>query len=404
MKIDLINLRESFSIFEKEKSSAYLDSAATAQVPDSVINKMEEYYKYYCSNVHRGVNLQNEKSTNEFETARNVIQSFVDAKYVSEIVFTKNCTESINLVANGWAKHNLKAGDGIVLSILEHHSNIVPWLQLKKEIGINLHWIDLSEDGQLDMNQYEKIIEEENIKLVAITGQSNVLGIQTDLINIIAKAKAKGAPVLVDAAQLIAHKQVNVQKLDCDFLAFSGHKLYGPTGIGVLYVKRERQEEMQPWITGGGSVLEVHRDKFIPSETPSMFEAGTPPIAEAIGLAESIKWINMYEWKDIQEYESSLISYATEEMNKISSLKILGSNNKHGCISFILDGIHPHDVADIAGEMDVSIRAGNHCAMPLHTALGIPASNRMSIALYNKKEDIDLLIKAINKAITIFSK
>ena len=322
----------------------------------------------------------------------------MNATIAAEIIFTKSCTESLNLVAHSWGKKNLKKGDAVVLSVLEHHSNIVPWLQLKEEIGIDVEWMEIDDEGNVKLEQLDEFLAKGNVKLVSITGQSNVLGTRPPLEKIIKRAHEMGAIVCVDGAQLIAHSPVDVQKLDCDFLAFSGHKLYGPTGIGVLYGKRKLLEKMPPFLGGGTMIHEVKRDRFTPAEIPTKFEAGTPPIAEAIGLKAAIDWLSQFKWKDIADHEQELITLAYSELQKIDGLHILGPSDHQkisGCISFTLQKIHPHDLTEYLGKQNIALRAGHHCTQPLHEYLKVTASTRMSFGIYSTKEDVEMCITAV---------
>lgn len=404
MALDVQAIRQQFSVFSKKEAPIYFDNAATAQTPDVVIDAMDEYYRTYCANVHRGMHALTEKATLSYEGARKAVGKFVNAKYTREIVFTSNCTEAINLVARTWGEQNLKEGDTVALSLLEHHSNIVPWLQLKERKGINVEWMEIDDAGQLKMDSLENILTKGNVKLVAVTGQSNVLGVRPDLKSIIRKSHDAGALVLVDAAQLIAHHPVDVQELDCDFLAFSGHKLYGPTGVGVLYGKRDLLDEMPPFLGGGMMIHEVKRDGFSPAESPQKFEAGTPPIAQAIGLAAAIEWTNQFPWKDREAYEASVISDALTMLKEIEGLTILGPKETDSiscCISFVTDGVHPHDLTDIIGQQHIALRAGHHCTQPLHERLGVPATTRLSVGVYNTIEELETLKVEMKKALDL---
>ena len=404
MALDVQAVRRQFSVFAGKDAPLYFDSAATAQTPDAVIEAMDEYYRTYCANVHRGMHALTERATLRYEEARKTVGAFINAKYPREIVFTKNCTESINLVARAWGEQNLRAGDAVLLSLLEHHSNIVPWLQLKERRNIAVEWMEIDDVGRLKMESLGKILGKGKVKLVAITGQSNVLGVRPDLQKIIRMAHDAGARTLVDAAQLIAHHPVDVQALGCDFLAFSGHKLYGPTGIGVLYGKRDLLEEMPPFLGGGMMIHEVKTDRFSPAEPPQRFEAGTPPIAQAIGLAAAIEWVKQFPWKEIETYERSLIRNALTLLGEVEGLTILGPKDADAiscCISFTADGVHPHDLTDILGQQQIAMRAGHHCAQPLHEKLGVPATTRLSIGMYNTAEELETLKVEMQKALDL---
>ena len=409
--LNIDEIRRQFPIL-RSGEAMYLDSAATAQKPEIVLKSINQFYTEDNANVHRGMHALAEKATIAYENARKAVAGFLNAA-PHEIVFTHGCTESINLVAKTWGKKHLTQGDTVALSILEHHSNIVPWLQLKEEIGITIKWMDIDDSGSVIVDDFD------GVKLVAITGCSNVLGTTPDLKSIIAKAHEVGAKVCVDAAQLVVHEQVDVQELDCDFLAFSGHKLYGPTGIGVLYGKRKLLEDMPAFLGGGMMINTVSAglrpaddSYFTTAEIPSKFEAGTPPIAQAVGLKAAIDWLSQYSWNDIKAHEQQLMNTAIESLRSIGGLTVLGTSQlstlnsqlSKGCLSFTIDGTHPHDLTEIIGRNGVSLRAGHHCAQPLHERLGVNASVRMSFAIYNTEEDIQTAITQINNAIDILKK
>jgi len=400
MPLDILHIRQQFPIL-KQNTCIYLDSAATSQKPESVIKAMNAYYGTSNANVHRGMHELAEKATTAYEDSRKTVASFLHcAPY--EIVFTKGTTESLNLVAKTWGKANLKKDDTVVLTILEHHSNIVPWQQLQQDIGFTISWIDINENGNLKLDELDAALATGKVKLVSLTGQSNVLGVHPPLEDIIQKVHAAGALCCIDAAQLVAHKEIDITKLQCDFLAFSGHKLYGPTGIGVLYGKKEHLENMPPFLGGGMMIQEVTTDGFTVAEIPAKFEAGTPPIAEAVGLRAAIDWFSQYNWDDITLHDKELCTYAVEQLSTIEGLSFLGKPTE--CIiSFTIKSIHPHDLTDIIGRSGVCLRAGHHCAQPLHKRLGINASTRLSIGIYTTKEDIDRAVKEINKAILILN-
>ncbi len=385
----------------------YLDASATSQKPQIVLDAMNDFYTTSNANVHRGMHVLSERATTEYEKARESVRRFLNASSTDEIIFTKSSTESINLVARCYGEHFLKEGDAVLVSILEHHSNIVPWLQLKEKKGIDVRWIEVDQQGQIRMDSFESQLAEKKVKMVAITGLSNVLGTLPPLKEMIASAHKAGALVIVDAAQLAAHAQIDVQDLDCDFLAFSGHKIYGPTGIGVLYGKKDLLGAMPPFLGGGMMIKEVTRGHFVATDLPAKFEAGTPPIAEAVGLRTAIEWQKTFSWKDRQDHEREMLALALSELKKIEGLHILGPKNPDqilGCISFVVDGVHPHDLTDILGSQGICLRAGHHCAQPLHDTLGIPASTRLSISLHTTKDDILILTPAITKAIKILKK
>lgn len=402
MPLDIANIRQQFPLLKQQIDGnplVYLDSAATAPMHASALEMVEMFETTSRANVHRGMHVLAERATGAYESARQTVCNFLHASRHEEIVFTKNCTEAINLVAQSWGKENLQSGDTVLLSVLEHHSNIVPWLQLKDEIGILVEWVELDAD-------WENAIDKHQPKLVAVTGQSNVIGTQPSLKEIVEIAHNADALVLVDAAQLAAHKKIDVQDLDCDFLAFSGHKVYGPTGVGILYGKRELLEAMPPFLGGGSMIHEVHRDHFTSADIPHKFEAGTPPIAQVIGLDAVLNWLMQLHWEDVEKHEAGLLQFAHESLSSIDNLTILGTSDAadmHGCISFVMDGMHPHDLTEVLGRQGICLRAGHHCTQPLHDALGVPASTRLSVGLFNAKEDILQMKEATEKAIELFN-
>ncbi len=391
MPLNVASIRRQFPFLTSHDGatpSVYLDSAATTQKPKAVLDAMQHFYEHDCGNVHRGMHRQTERATDAYEAARIAVQHFINAAQSEEIIFTKNCTEALNLVAHSWGRTFLKSGDTVALSILEHHSNIVPWLQLKEERNIDIRWLDLD---NVDLS---------GVKLVSITGLSNVLGTAPDLPAIIAAAHRAGALVCIDAAQMVGHFPIDVQALDCDFLAFSGHKLYGPTGIGVLYCKRKLLESMPPFLGGGMMIRDVTQESFTAANIPARFEAGTPPIAEAVGLSAAIDWLTEFPWNDRTQHEQKLLATALTALQSIDGLTILGPDNPkdvRGCISFVLDGVHPHDLTELLGERGFSLRAGHHCAQPLHEHIGIAASTRLSVGIYNTEEEITSLASAIKE-------
>lgn len=405
MQIDSSAIRRQFPFLEKEASLAYLDSAATCQKPNVVLSAMTTFATETNANVNRGVYPLAEKATVAFNAARKTIATFINAK-PHEIIFTKNATEAINLIARSYGD-TLQKGDVIALSIMEHHSNIVPWQQLQERKGTSLSWISIDEEGQLDLAQLETVLKQGKVKLVTITGLSNVLGIAPDLTHICTLAHQHGALVLVDASQLIAHRSIDIKKINCDFLIFSGHKLYGPTGIGVLYGKTELLEAMPPFLGGGDMIQTVTKTGFTCAELPRKFEAGTPPAMEAVGLVAAIRWLASTDVNAVHAYTEELLSYALTSLLSIEGIKILGTQDaskRIGCISFTLGGIHPHDLTDVLGQEGVCLRAGHHCTQPLHEHLGIIASARLSVAAYNTKEEIDRCVMALKKAQKLLQK
>ncbi len=421
MALDVYSLRRQFPILSQQidgKPLIYLDSAATAQKPQAVLDRMEKFYKEENANVHRGMHVLAERATVAYEHARETVGRFLNANRLDEVIFTKSCTEAINLVAISLSRQGFfQQGDRVVLSILEHHSNIVPWLQLKERKGIEILWIDCDDQGHLRMHQLDDYLTKGHVKMVSVTAQSNVLGVRPPLKEIITKAHEHKALVLLDAAQSIAHHQTDVQALDCDFLAFSGHKLYGPSGIGVLYGKQELLRSMPPFLGGGMMIQEVHQDRFTPADIPQKFEAGTPPVAQAIGLSAAIEWLSQFSWSDIEEHEQSLLAAAQKSLQSVPGITILGplrlgsgplagpgtGAEISGCISFVVDGVHPHDLTDILGQQGICLRAGHHCTQPLHRRLGITASTRLSVGIYTTTEEIRILEKALPSAIARLS-
>ncbi len=400
MTLDTQAIRRQFPFLDEKidgKEIIYLDSAATSQKPTIVLEAMDHFYKSANGNPHRGMHPLAERATAEYESARETVQSFLHAKYPEEIIFTKNTTEAINLVARSVGS-TLAEGDTILVSVLEHHSNIVPWLQLKGEKKINVEWIEIDADGCISLQTVEQLLATHHPKLIAITGLSNVLGCAPNLSKIIVAAHKHGSLVLVDAAQLGAHAPIDVQQLDCDFLALSSHKIYGPTGIGVLYGKKKLLEAMPPFLGGGMMIREVTRDHFSSADLPAKFEAGTQPIAEAVGLAAAINWQLQYDWNDRIAHEAALLALAASELSHVPGLSILGPKNigdHHGCIGFVIDGIHPHDLTDLLGQQGICLRAGHHCAQPLHERLGINASARLSVSIHTIEEEILMVRPAI---------
>jgi cysteine desulfurase/selenocysteine lyase len=403
MPLDLAAIRRHFPFLNEKvdgRAIVFLDSAAGAQKPLAVLDAVRTHDETAAGNVHRGMHPLAGRATDAYEHARETVQTFIGAEHSDEIIFTRGTTESINLVARTFGQ-TLHAGDAVVLSLLEHHSNIVPWLQLKEEKGIDVRWIEIDGKGHPDLDSYKKHLQDGRVKLVAVSGQSNVLGVRPQITEIIALAHVHDARVLIDAAQLIGHAPVNVAELDCDFLAFSGHKLYGPTGIGVLYGKRELLKDMPPFLGGGMMIREVTRESFTAADAPAKFEAGTPPITQAVGLAAAIEWLMQYSWDDRNAHEKELLSAALTALSSVKGLHILGpgkADEISGCISFTVDGMHPHDLTDILGQKGICLRAGHHCTQPLHERLGIPASARLSVGIYNTVDEINLLPAAIADA------
>ncbi|HLB57145.1 MAG TPA: cysteine desulfurase [Coxiellaceae bacterium] len=397
-----MSYKSDFPIFESNAGLAFFDTASTAQKPRCVIEAEMACYEKNYANVHRGIYKLSEQSTAAFENVRQKTANFLNAKSAKEIIFTKGTTESINLVAHSFGLMNITSGDEIILSVMDHHSNIVPWQQLCERVGSTLKIISLNNAGELDLTTYENLISDKT-KLVAVIHVSNVLGTINPVKKIIEMAHAKNIPVLLDGAQAVGHISVDVQDLDCDFYAFSAHKMYGPSGVGILYGKEKYLEKMPPYQTGGNMIRSVTFEKTEFNILPAKFEAGTPNIAGVIGFGAAIDYVNKIGLEKIQEHENKLLHYATEKLKKIKDLKIYGtSKNKSGVISFMLGDIHPHDVATILDQSNIAVRAGHHCAMPLMDYLKVPALTRVSFGIYNDLSDVDKLINGLQKVQEIF--
>jgi len=403
---DVARIREDFPVLKQMvngKPLVYLDNAATSQKPQSVIDTLVRYYTTENANVHRGVHTLSQLATDDYEQARTQARKFISAKEDGEIIFVRGTTEAINLVAQTFGRQKISQGDEIIISTMEHHSNIVPWQILCQEKGANLRVIPINDAGELLLDEYEKLINPRT-KLVSIVHQSNALGTINPVEEIVQIAHQQGVPVLLDGAQAIAHVSVDVQQLGCDFYAFSGHKLYGPTGIGVLYGKAELLEEMPPYQAGGEMIRSVTFEKTLYNVLPNKFEAGTPNIAGAIGLGAAISYVNGIGMDRIFAYESELLQYGTERLSAIGGLTLMGTAAKKGSVlSFVMDGVHPHDIGTILDAEGIAIRTGHHCAQPLMDRFGVAATARASLAFYNTKEEIDVLVKGIDRVIEVFS-
>lgn len=401
------NIRDDFPILSRllknGKKLVYLDSAATSQKPRSVIKAMTEYYELHNANIHRGVHALAEEATDLYETARIKVAKFIHAKSANEIVYTRNTTESINLVANSWGRSELTSGDLILLTEMEHHSNLVPWQILAKSMDIELEFIPVLDDGTLDQQTYQRLLYKKP-KLVAFTHMSNVLGTINPVKQMTELAHQNGALVLVDGAQSAPHLEVDVQDLDVDFYAFSGHKMLGPTGIGILYGKKPLLDAMPPFLGGGDMIRQVHLRTFIPNTVPYKFEAGTPAIAEVVGLGAAIDYLSEIGIAAVHHHEQQLVQYGYRKLLEIPGISIVGSELKDrgGVLAFVVEGVHPHDVAQILDSDGIAVRAGHHCAMPLHDRFNLPATTRASFYLYNTHEEIDLLVESIKKVQRIF--
>lgn len=405
MQLDVQRIRRDFPIFDQEvqgKPLIYLDSAATSQKPSSVVEALRHFYEKDNSNVHRGVHTLAERATAAYEAAREKVAGFIDAPAPETIIWTRGTTEGVNLVAYSWARRNIQPGEKILATVMEHHSNLVPWQLAARDIGATLEFVPVRDDFTLDMDRFHKLLDEKT-RLVAVTHMSNVLGTINPVAEITRAAHAVGAKVLVDAAQSVAHMPVSVINLDCDFLVFSGHKMMGPTGVGVLYGKKELLNEMEPFHGGGEMINEVTLEGSTYKPAPYRFEAGTPPIAEAVGLGAAIDYLQDLGMENVQAYEEELTGYSLEVLSRIPGLSIHGPRtDRGGMVSFDVDGIHAHDLATILDSEGVAIRAGHHCAQPLMGWLGVPATARASFYVYNTPEEVDVLALAIEKAKHIF--
>jgi cysteine desulfurase/selenocysteine lyase len=407
MAYDVERIRADFPVLSREVrpgiSLVYLDSTATSQKPVAVIEAMNRFYRWSNANIHRGIHTLAEESTALYEGARQKVADFIHAESARQIIFTRNATESINLVAYSWGRANLQAGDVVILTEMEHHSNLVPWQMLAAEKNLRLEFIPVTPEGLLDLDAYRQLLALEP-KLVAFTHMSNVLGTITPAREIVQLAHQAGAIALVDGAQSVPHIPVDVQDLGADFLAFSAHKMCGPTGIGVLYGRKGLLEAMPPFMGGGDMIKRVHLRSFAPNELPYKFEAGTPAIAEAVGLGAAVDYLSSIGMPSIAGHEHAVVSYAIEHIQEIPGVQIFGpsANGKGGVVSFTLQGVHPHDVSQILDSYGIAIRAGHHCAMPLHEKFNLPATARASFYLYNTQEEVDRLVAAIYKVKDIF--
>jgi cysteine desulfurases, SufS subfamily len=400
-------IRADFPILSRETRPGvpliYFDSAATSQKPLSVIQTMDEYYRLYNANIHRGVHTLAEEATAAYEAAREKIAHFVGASKANEIVFTRNTTESINLVAMTWARANLNKDDLVVLTEMEHHSNLVPWQMLAAEKGLRLEFIPVTETGELDLTVYADLLNQKP-KLVSFTHFSNVLGTINPVKAMTEAAHAAGAMVLVDGAQSVPHVPVSVKDLSVDFYAFSAHKMVGPTGIGALWAKEETLKAMPPYMGGGDMIKRVYLRSFTANDVPHKFEAGTPAIAEAIGFGAAVDYLAGVGMENIARHEQEITSYAMQQLSSVKKLNILGpeARKRGGVIAFTLGGVHPHDVAQILDEDGIAVRAGHHCAMPLHDRYCLPATTRASFYLYNTESEVDQLVASLEKVKKVF--
>ena len=403
--MEFSNIKSKFPIFKqkiKGKPLIYLDSANSSQKPKIVIDEISRFYENDFSNVGRSVHTLAVKATKKFEETRDIVKSYINAKHREEIIFTKGATEAINLVANTYGEKYISPGDEILVTELEHHSNYVPWHYLRKKKGAVIKFASVNENGEIDVNEFKKHITGKT-KMIAFTHISNVTGTIMPVKKIIDLAKTKNIPVLIDGTQGAPHSVLDVQDLDCDFYAISCHKMYGPNGLGVLYAQKKWVDELPPYQGGGGMISEVKKDKISYAESPTKFEAGTMQTAEVVAFAKSIKFIQDLGIKNIENHESKILEYGLEKLRKDNSVNIIGNpTNRASIMSFTIKGIHPHDIATILDDDGIAIRAGHHCCQILHEKLGIPASARASIGVYNNKEDIDVLCESIKKCKKVF--
>ena len=403
---DLTALRADFPILSQKvhgKPLVYLDNAATTQKPRQVLEAITRYYSEDNANVHRGVHTLSGRATDAFETARAKVAKFIGAEHIQEIVFTRNATEGVNLVAQTWGRANLRKGDEILISAIEHHSNIVPWQLLCGQTGATLRVVPVFDNGELDLEAYERMLVGGRTKLVAMTALSNALGTVTPIAEMVRQAHEAGAVVLVDGAQAAYHMPTDVKELDCDFFVMTGHKLYGPTGIGVLYGKSALLEAMPPWQGGGDMISSVTFERSAWNVLPYKFEAGTPHIEGVVGLGAALDYISAIGMTRIEAHERELLAYGTESLRPIPGLKLVGTAPKKASIlSFVMEGVHPHDIGTIVDRQGVAIRTGHHCAQPVMDRFGIPGTARASLALYNTREDIDRLVAALREVNNVF--
>ncbi|HUA97640.1 MAG TPA: cysteine desulfurase [Terracidiphilus sp.] len=404
--LDLAAVRADFPILSRRvhgRRLVYLDNGATSQKPRAVIDTLLRYYEEGNANIHRGVHFLSVEATEAHDQARNIVQRFLNAASANEIVFVRGATEAINLVAQTWGRANVKSGDEILVTAMEHHSNIVPWQMLCEEKGAHLKVAPIDDSGELILEEYKKLIGPRT-RIVATTHVSNALGTVVPLKRMIEIAHSRGVPVLVDGAQSAPHMRIDVQALDCDFYAFSGHKVYGPTGIGVLYGKHALLEAMPPYQGGGDMIASVTFEKTTYKKPPHKFEAGTPDIGGAIALGAALEYVNQLGMDRIAAHEHDLLAYATEAVGAIPGVRLIGTaRERAGVLSFILDDVHPHDLGTILDNDGIAVRAGHHCAQPVMLRYGVPATTRASFAVYNTREEIDLLVQGIQKAREVFA-
>ena len=399
-------VKEEFPILSQsvnEKPLIYLDNASTTQKPSSVINEIQNYYESTNSNIHRGVHHLSQKATEKYEDSRKIVQKFIGAKSSKEIIFVRGATEAVNLVANSYVKPLLSEGDNIIISQMEHHANIVPWQLITKEKKAEIRVVPINEAGELLVEDMDDLIDE-NTRFISLNHVSNSLGTVNPVNKLIQKAHQNDIRIMIDGAQAVQHMKVNVSDLDVDFYCFSGHKMYGPTGIGILYGKKKILEKMEPYQGGGDMIKSVTFEKTIYNDIPHIFEAGTPNIVGAIGLAKAIEFIENITIEKIEKHEMDLLNYATEKINSIEGVEIVGNaENKASVISFVMRDIHPHDIGTIMDNLGIAIRAGHHCTQPIMDFYNIPATARASFAIYNTEEDVDKLVEGIQKVKEVFT-
>ena len=407
--INISKIRQDFPILKRKvngnKTLIYLDNAATTQKPISVMNAIYNYYMNYNSNIHRAVHQLAEEATFEYEKTREKVAKFINAHSADEIIFTRNATEAINLVSYSWGRTNVNKGDRVVITEIEHHSNIVPWQILTQEKGAKLDYIGIDNNGYLNMEDCKKYLQRDKVKLLSISHMSNVLGTIVPINEIIEMAHQNGILVMVDGAQSVPHMPVDVQDMDCDFMVFSAHKMLGPTGVGVLYAKKEILNEMQPFIGGGDMIKEVHKHKTIYNDLPYKFEGGTPNIAGVIGFGAAVDYLKRIGMHNVREHEIEITSYAIKAIADIKGIILYGpsdANHRGGVVAFNIGDIHPHDLATIMNDHGIAIRSGHHCAQVLMERLDIAAASRTSFYIYNTKEEVDKFINALDEARRIF--
>jgi cysteine desulfurase/selenocysteine lyase len=406
LTFDIEKIRQDFPILRQKvrgKPLVFLDNAATSQKPQVVIEAISNYYEAENANIHRGVYYLSELATNAYEGARLKVKEALNANSIKEIVFVRGATEGINLVASSYGRKNVKAGDEIVISAMEHHSNIVPWQMLCEETGAKLRVIPINDEGELIVEEFEKLLNKKT-KLVAIVHTSNSLGTINPIKRLVDIAHDSNVPVLVDGAQALPHGPIDVKKLGCDFFVFSSHKVFGPTGVGVLYAKEALLEKMPPYQGGGDMIKSVTFEKTLYNDLPYRFEAGTPNIAGAVGLGKALDYVSGIGYEKIAAYEKELLRYATEVLSTIKPLRIIGTaKEKAAVISFVIDGIHPHDIGTILDRDGIAIRTGHHCTQPVMARFNVPATSRASLAFYNTKSEVDLLVKGLHNVIKLMS-